>query len=62
MPQGKEVFIGLNQNGLIVFLILVLFCLPLCWIPFLIDSLKKSVPIWKKEFATTGAYWVEENP
>ncbi len=29
---------------------------------FAIDTLKKSVPIWKKEFATSGAYWVEENP
>ncbi len=42
MPQGKEVFIGLNQNGLIVFLILFITCLPLCWIPFLIDSLKAA--------------------
>ena len=29
---------------------------------FAIDTLKKTVPIWKKEFATSGAYWVEENP
>jgi molybdopterin synthase catalytic subunit/molybdopterin converting factor small subunit len=29
---------------------------------FAIDTLKQSVPIWKKEFATSGAYWVEENP
>ena len=29
---------------------------------FLIDTLKQTVPIWKKEFATGGAYWVEENP
>jgi molybdopterin synthase catalytic subunit len=29
---------------------------------FLIDTLKKTVPIWKKEFASDGAYWVEENP
>ena len=40
MPQGEEVFIGLNQNGLIVFIILLLVCLPLCWIPFVVDSLK----------------------
>ena len=40
MPQGEEVFIGLNQNGLIVFIILLIVCLPLCWIPFLVDSLK----------------------
>jgi molybdopterin synthase catalytic subunit/molybdopterin converting factor small subunit len=29
---------------------------------FAIDELKKRVPIWKKEFAASGAYWVEENP
>ena len=29
---------------------------------FAIDTLKKTVPIWKKEFAESGAYWVEENP
>jgi len=29
---------------------------------FAIDTLKQTVPIWKKEFATNGAYWVEENP
>ncbi len=29
---------------------------------FAIDSLKQTVPIWKKEFATSGAHWVEENP
>jgi MoaE-MoaD fusion protein len=27
-----------------------------------IDRLKESVPIWKKEFASSGSYWVEENP
>lgn len=26
---------------------------------FLIDELKKVVPIWKKEFSTDGEYWVE---
>jgi len=29
---------------------------------YIIDTLKQTVPIWKKEFATSGAYWVEENP
>ena len=28
----------------------------------LIDTLKERVPIWKKEFATDGAYWVEDTP
>ena len=40
MPQGKSVFAGLNQNGLIVFIILIFVCLPLCWLPWVIDSLK----------------------
>ncbi len=29
---------------------------------FAIDTLKQTVPIWKKEFAASGTYWVEENP
>jgi len=29
---------------------------------FAIDSLKQTVPIWKKEFAESGAFWVEQNP
>jgi molybdopterin synthase catalytic subunit len=29
---------------------------------FAIDTLKKTVPIWKKEFSEDGSYWVEENP
>ncbi len=29
---------------------------------FAIDTLKESVPIWKKEFAEGGAYWVEDTP
>jgi molybdopterin synthase catalytic subunit len=29
---------------------------------FVIDTLKQTVPIWKKEFAEDGACWVEENP
>lgn len=27
---------------------------------FVMDSIKKSVPIWKKEVATDGAWWVED--
>ena len=26
-----------------------------------IDALKQSVPIWKKEVARDGAYWVDEH-
>ena len=29
---------------------------------FAIDTLKETVPIWKKEFATDGAWWVDEHP
>lgn len=40
MPQDKVVFAGLNQTGVIVFIVLVLVCLPLCWLPWVIDSMK----------------------
>jgi molybdopterin synthase catalytic subunit len=29
---------------------------------FAIDTLKQRVPIWKKEFATDGEYWVDDRP
>jgi molybdopterin synthase catalytic subunit len=29
---------------------------------FAIDTLKESVPIWKKEVATDGEYWVDDHP
>lgn len=29
---------------------------------FAIDTLKQTLPVWKKEFAEDGSYWVEENP
>lgn len=29
---------------------------------WLIDELKRRVPIWKKEFTTSGSHWVEEHP
>ncbi len=29
---------------------------------FAIDTLKETVPIWKKEVATDGEYWVEDHP
>lgn len=42
MPEGKEVLLGLNQTGIIVFIILLIVCLPLCWIPWLVDSCKAA--------------------
>ncbi len=29
---------------------------------FAIDTLKETVPIWKKEFAESGDYWVDDRP
>ncbi len=29
---------------------------------FAIDTLKQTVPIWKKEFATDGDHWVDDRP
>jgi molybdopterin synthase catalytic subunit len=29
---------------------------------YAIDTLKETVPIWKKEFATDGDWWVDEHP
>ena len=29
---------------------------------FLIDRLKETVPIWKKEFTSDGEYWVSAHP
>ncbi|HJO24861.1 MAG: molybdenum cofactor biosynthesis protein MoaE [Myxococcota bacterium] len=29
---------------------------------FAIDTLKETVPIWKKEFAAGGEYWVDDRP
>jgi hypothetical protein len=47
MPQDKAIFLGLNQTGVIVFVILLLTTGPcFCWVPWLIDSMKgyKDVP------------------
>ena len=29
---------------------------------FAIDTLKETVPIWKKEVAIDGEYWVDDHP
>ena len=29
---------------------------------FAIDTLKQTVPIWKKEFASDGETWVDDHP
>lgn len=41
MPKDKVVFAGLNQTGVIVFIVLLLITGPcFCWIPWLVDSMK----------------------
>ena len=40
MPEGQNVFAGLNKNGVIVFILLIFICLPLCWLPWVIGSMK----------------------
>ena len=40
MPQGKAVFAGLNQTGVIVVIVLFFVCFPLMWIPWVVDSMK----------------------
>ena len=41
MPKGRVVFGGLNQEGVIVFIILLVLTGPcLCWLPWVIDSVK----------------------
>jgi hypothetical protein len=41
MPQGKAIFLGLNQTGVIVFIVAGLICFPFGFLlPFFIDSMK----------------------
>ena len=42
MPEGKEVFLGLNQTGVIVFIVLLVTVPFLCWLPFIIDNMKSA--------------------
>ena len=43
MAQGKEVFLGLNQTGVIVMIVLFLTTGPcLFWLPFVIPSMKSD--------------------
>jgi hypothetical protein len=40
-PQ-QECALGLTKTGLIVFIVLLILCLPLCWLPWVIKSLKAT--------------------
>jgi hypothetical protein len=37
---GKQAAMGLNTNGLILFIVLIVVCLPLCWLPWVIEATK----------------------
>lgn len=39
---GPAVFLGLNQSGVIAFIVLLLVCLPLAWLPWVIKSCKAA--------------------
>lgn len=41
MTGANEHFaLGLNMGGFILFIVLIFVCLPLCWLPWVIDSCK----------------------
>lgn len=39
-PMQKQ---QLSSGGWVLFVVLLLFCLPLCWLPFVIDGCKETV-------------------
>ncbi len=39
LSSPGEVALGLTMPGLIIFIILLFMCLPLCWLPWVIDDL-----------------------
>ena len=43
-----------SMNGWIVFIVLIIFCIPLCWIPFVVDGLKEQVYRCRKCGAKLG--------
>lgn len=38
--EKKQAALGLTSGGLVLFIVLLLFCLPLCWLPWVISSMK----------------------
>jgi len=38
--KNEDVFAGLNKDGLIWFIVLLIFCFPLCWLPWVLESTK----------------------
>lgn len=41
MAEANEHFaLGLNKGGFILFIVLIFVCLPLCWLPWVINSCK----------------------
>jgi hypothetical protein len=33
----------MTETGWVIFVLLVIFCLPLCWIPFVVDGTKEEI-------------------
>ena len=33
----------MSETGWVIFVLLVIFCLPLCWIPFVVDGTKEEI-------------------
>ena len=43
MAKSNEEFaLGLNQGGFILFIALLFLCLPVCWLPWVIDGCKAN--------------------
>jgi len=38
--QHEDKYIGLNQRGFILFIVLFFICMPICWLPWVFDSCK----------------------
>ena len=43
LNSKNEFALGLNTGGFILFIVLLFWCIPLCWIPWVIPSLKARV-------------------
>jgi hypothetical protein len=41
MPR-QEAALGLNKDGIILFIILLIVCVPLCWLPWTISSMRAN--------------------
>lgn len=40
MSDDKEIILGLNWKGVLLFVPLAFLCVPICWLPFLFDTFR----------------------